>query len=219
MSKGQDPNLAGDLQSTVSSAGSWAEYPNTVGDPDVVPRALRELRESGAPGAHVVGTCDGLPAGLPAITSELEPLLGPGGTAQTKGGVVVFCAGDQTEERALLNEATRLAEASGELAPLVVVLTVPGYGSGSLHDEVQRRRLAALQATAPLGWSKYAAQNRTQNYTVCDPVCKTQTKYLESLVVLVVVAIAVGVGLTCLHIIDTPTRFPPTKDAQRQHHD
>lgn len=217
VSRGHDPSLEGELRAEMMGAAAWTQHPNALSGDDVVARALRALREAGAPGAHVVGQCEGLPSGVPATTTELEALLG--GESGASPSLVVLCGGDRTEERLLLREATRLAgvASSESEAPMTVVLALTGRAH-ALAAEGRGRALGATAAPTP-GWSKYAARNRTSNYTVCDPVCKTQTKFLEALIVFVVVAMAVGVILTCLHIIDTPTRFPPTKEGTRQHHD
>ena len=47
-----------------------------------------------------------------------------------------------------------------------------------------------------------------------------QVKYLEGFIVFVTVALAVGIGFCCMHIINTPTRFETPKDQRAgAHHD
>lgn len=61
--------------------------------------------------------------------------------------------------------------------------------------------------------------NSTSGY-VCGSKCKIQVKFLEGLIVFVTVALAVGIGFCCMHIINTPTRFETPKEARAAgHHD
>lgn len=48
---------------------------------------------------------------------------------------------------------------------------------------------------------------------ICDKTCKTQVRWLEGILVVTLGAVGLMVGLCCLHILDTPTRFETPKDS------
>ena len=47
----------------------------------------------------------------------------------------------------------------------------------------------------------------------------SQVKFLEGLLMFVVVAVALCTIFACMHAIDTPTRFSQPEGSQRQHQD
>ncbi|KAL6771961.1 hypothetical protein ACKKBG_A28445 [Auxenochlorella protothecoides x Auxenochlorella symbiontica] len=207
VSHSRDSGLEATLQPRLDSAEGWKQLPSAshAGGEGVIFDALQIL--AGQRRAHVVGSCQGLAPGAPATTAELQRLL----AAPPSGDVVVVCAGEEAEQPALLNEVVRL---SAESQPLMLVVELP---AGEVA--AQRRRLQAQYVSAPsLGFDKYARREGTKNYTVCDATCQRQTLYFEGFIVLIVIGMAVAVGLTCLHIIDTPTHLPSVKPGSGSHH-
>lgn len=53
-------------------------------------------------------------------------------------------------------------------------------------------------------------------YTFCDADCQRQVKYLEAFILFVITAIALIVGVCCMHVIDTPTKFATPKEQRTQ---
>jgi hypothetical protein len=53
-------------------------------------------------------------------------------------------------------------------------------------------------------------------YTVCDADCQRQVKYLEGFILFIITAMALAVGMCCMHIIDSPTRFATPKETRKQ---
>lgn len=51
-------------------------------------------------------------------------------------------------------------------------------------------------------------------YTVCDADCQRQVKYLEAFILAVVCTMALVVGLCCMHMVDTPTKFASPKETR-----
>ncbi|GBF93172.1 hypothetical protein Rsub_05904 [Raphidocelis subcapitata] len=78
-----------------------------------------------------------------------------------------------------------------------------GGGGGGAAAAEQRRRL--LQAGGVTGGP----------YSVCDERCRTQVKWLEGMLALLLIIVATLSGLCCLSVLDTPTRFESPKDASR----
>ncbi|KAL4530143.1 hypothetical protein Ndes2526A_g04874 [Nannochloris sp. 'desiccata'] len=80
----------------------------------------------------------------------------------------------------------------------------------------------ALDTTAQLSvkTSGNAASTNTSDegppYTVCDADCQRQVKYLEAFILFVITATALTVGVCCMHVIDSPTRFATPKETRTQ---
>jgi hypothetical protein len=80
----------------------------------------------------------------------------------------------------------------------------------------------ALEETAQLSVkssSNAAATNSSSDeppYTICDADCQRQVKYLEAFILFVVTGIALLVGVCCMHVIDSPSKFPTPKDTRAQ---
>jgi len=79
----------------------------------------------------------------------------------------------------------------------------------------------ALDTTAQLSVkasSNAASTNSSDEppYTVCDDDCQQQVKYLEAFILFIITGTALAVGMCCMHIIDTPTRFATPKDTRTQ---
>jgi hypothetical protein len=53
-------------------------------------------------------------------------------------------------------------------------------------------------------------------YTVCDADCQRQVKYLEAFILFVITALALLVGVCCMHVIDSPTKFATPKETRTQ---
>lgn len=45
------------------------------------------------------------------------------------------------------------------------------------------------------------------NYQICDALCQTHVKFLEAIVLALLLAIGFSIGLCCMNILDTPSRF------------
>lgn len=63
---------------------------------------------------------------------------------------------------------------------------------------VQRRSLLGYKGFGP--------------YTACGPLCQTQVRWLEGMLAVIVMALATCAGLTCLYVLDTPSRFEVQKE-------
>lgn len=59
---------------------------------------------------------------------------------------------------------------------------------------------------------------RDESTCTLDLYCCLQVKFLEGFIVLITVALALGVGLCCMHVINTPTRFETPKDHRGSQH-
>ncbi|GAB4816174.1 hypothetical protein N2152v2_003220 [Parachlorella kessleri] len=191
------------LQALTTPPGSWVQLPNAVhqGDSSPVFKGLQRAAGAGSVNLQVLGSCTGAPAVVPATPEALKQHLQLAGKEPT---VVVVCA-----EGGAVDEAQLLAETQAAVAALtddyVMVYTTGGARAAS--EAQQRRRL--------LQWDNNYSKNST-----CDQRCQIQVKYLEGFIVLVTVALALGVGFCCMHIINTPTRFETPKDQRAgAHHD
>ena len=62
--------------------------------------------------------------------------------------------------------------------------------------------------------SNAASSNSSEGppYTVCDPDCQRQVKFLEAFILFIITALALFVGVCCMHVIDTPTKFATPKE-------
>lgn len=72
------------------------------------------------------------------------------------------------------------------------------YTSRSTGSVVNRRRM----------------QEPYTDYAVCGPLCSTQVSFIQSMVVITIAAVAIMIGLNCLNILDTPTRFEAPKETR-----
>lgn len=52
-------------------------------------------------------------------------------------------------------------------------------------------------------------------YTNCDVLCQTHVRWLEGILAALILAITACAGLSCLYVLDTPTRFEAAKDVPR----
>ncbi len=53
-------------------------------------------------------------------------------------------------------------------------------------------------------------------YTVCDPDCQRQVKYLEAFILFSITSMALLVGVCCMHVIDSPSKFATPKETRTQ---
>lgn len=200
------PATAALIRQAAQAAASSVQLPNAFHEGSSSP-ALKALRRvpSGAD-VRTVGRCLGLlqpsAAAAPATPASVAERLAQRGDA---GSVLlaVVCvdatSGDE-QQAAVVAAALRAAQKLGGrlLAAHIAAPAAPPA----------RRVLLSSPAL------------RTGNYTYCDGVCQMQVKFLEGFIIFVVLALALGVGLCCMHGIDTPTRFASTREpGGRPHHD
>lgn len=53
-------------------------------------------------------------------------------------------------------------------------------------------------------------------YTSCDVRCQAQVRWLEGMLALLILALASCAGMTCLYLLDTPTKFETPKEEARR---
>ncbi|PRW60864.1 SNF2 super family [Chlorella sorokiniana] len=218
------PAVQAQLSQLASAAPASLQLPNAVHEGTEHPVLAALQRTGGALTVKVLGECGGAylageqPATLAALRAELEAP-----TAAGRPRVVVLCllAGAAAEEQAALLEGAQAALAAAAPSHLLVHAARPPAGEGE-----QRRRLLAEGGEAAtlgvvaqsVGLGKADRANQTGNYTTCDPLCQKHVMWLEGLIILVVVVMALVVGCTCMHAVDTPSRFAQP-EAARPHAD
>ena len=52
-------------------------------------------------------------------------------------------------------------------------------------------------------------------YGACDALCQTQVQWLQGIFAAAILVVAALSGMSCLYLLDTPTRFQAPKDAAR----
>lgn len=77
----------------------------------------------------------------------------------------------------------------------VIYASQPDVGAG--HAAQTRRRLLASSSTT---------------YTTCGTACQTQVRWLEAMLAVLFMAAAAVSGLSCLYLLDTPTRFHTARE-------
>lgn len=214
------PAVQQKLEELTGSAASYLQLPNALDESSSHP-VFAGLR-SAARKLHikVVGDCQGVadPARAEeAVSGEALRQRLEGAAGGDKPTVVVLCpaAGSPEAEAALLAEAQ---QALAELAPkhLLVHLARAGAAAAAGTEEQQEARRRLLSTVGVTSGS--SAANRTNNYTTCDATCRKHVMFMEGLIILVVILIALTVGCCCMHIINVPTRFAQP-EGSRQHND
>lgn len=206
------PAVQAQLDKLATAAPTFLQLPNAAHEGTDHP-VLAALQRSGdSLRVKVLGECGGAyvageqPATLAALRAELET------PSSGRPLVVVLCqpAGTGAEEQAALLEGAQAALDGTAPTHLLVHAARPAAGEGE-----QRRRLLAEAGDAAtlgvaaqsVGLLKADRANQTSNYTTCDPLCQKHVMWLEGLIILVVIVLALVVGCTCMHAVDTPSRY------------
>ncbi|KAL6755272.1 hypothetical protein V8C86DRAFT_2681595 [Haematococcus lacustris] len=77
------------------------------------------------------------------------------------------------------------------------------YAAQPRHASQRRSLQAAGNATVYSGFGPY---------TACGPLCQTQVRWLEGMLAILFMALAACAGMTCLNVLDTPSRFEVIKE-------
>ncbi|KAI8470636.1 MAG: hypothetical protein J3K34DRAFT_419821 [Monoraphidium minutum] len=195
---------AAPLQALVDAARSSLAVPYVLHPferPALSAGELRDALEARLPHKLETAGC-GEGRGLHELPELLPAGAGPRvvlGCTAGGGGGSDGVAGELEQVRAAHDAVAALGRRLVTLyavAPGAAALELAGGGGGA----EQRRRLAAV-GVGP--------------YTVCDAVCRTQVKWLEGMLALLLVIVAALSGMCCLGVLDTPTRFESPKDSQR----
>lgn len=125
-------------------------------------------------------------------------------TVETPSGndLVVICPESKEQEAAILTTLMQsIMKDSSTPVVLVHITSPPSSSSSSSNGEsaflLQQQRRRALLST----------QQQQYNTTGCDATCQRQVRYMEAFIVFVTLFLALSVGVTCMQLVDTPTRF------------
>jgi len=147
------------------------------------------------------------------LTTEISSALASSGPS-----VVLVCP---SVDRALSNTQAGLEQ---ELEQLLMVQEVVDAAEvkhvsvylslGTTQGGLHRRR--ALQQAAPTPSPSRVVKEPLKGfgpYTTCGTLCQTQVRWLEALLAVLFMALAICSGLTCLNVLNTPTRFELPTDS------
>lgn len=142
--------------------------------------------------------------------SDLESSLSVLPGSQTR--VVVVCP---YEDKNSYRREDKLSSEIMQLQSVQKLLTDSGlphvvvYASSVEADDTASARRRSMQenSASVVGFGPY---------TTCGTRCQAQVRWLEALLAVLVLALASCAGMTCLYLIDTPTRFEQPKDETRR---
>lgn len=113
-----------------------------------------------------------------------------------------------------------LSSAAPERPVALVLAPAEGEAAASLPEVASTRRLQQfVDESESMTASTSDARSQDPSTWVCDDKCWRQVKYLEGFIVFVTVVLTLLVGLTCMNIIDTPTRWGTPKEERHHHHE
>ena len=122
---------------------------------------------------------------------------------------------------------------SGSLVLLVTLLATAGFGS-CLTPAERTKNYTTCDPTCQkhvgraAGWGRCRRRCRLPSPPPPPPppprllplsADPMQVMYFEGFIVLVVIGIALAVGISCMHLIDVPSRLPQPETASRAHQD
>jgi hypothetical protein len=121
-------------------------------------------------------------------------------TEATSGNdLVVICPDTEEQEAAVVTALIEsLNKDNDKPMVLVHIPSSPSRSIGKSASQLQQQRRRALLSTQ---------QQQYDNTTGCDATCQRQVRYMEAFIVFVTLFLALSVGVTCMQLVDTPTRF------------
>ncbi|GAX78578.1 hypothetical protein CEUSTIGMA_g6017.t1 [Chlamydomonas eustigma] len=75
------------------------------------------------------------------------------------------------------------------------------------HYSTHERRRTMLSSSSPPPQISIAPLTGFGNYTTCGTLCLVQVRWLEGMLAVLFLAVASCAGLTCLNLLNTPTRY------------
>lgn len=144
-----------------------------------------------------------------AAPADLAQVVAQAAAARAQVLMACSSAGSLQEE---LEQVATLQSAASQLGTSYLFL-LASQGNSADSDSVlpgvspSRRSLLANDTAPAKGFGKY---------TTCGDLCRIQVAWLEGLLALLLLVLAACAGLTCLHVLDTPTRFESSKDAVKE---
>jgi len=138
-----------------------------------------------------------------AVVSELQHELQGQQSTGDKHRVLVVCAAAPAVSpsgNALESELRFLASVQGQLeqqgSPSLVIYAT--QQPPALQSSSRRSVLSEGKGFGP--------------YKECGQLCQTQVKWLQGILAFLFMAVAAGAGMTCLSMLDTPSRFEKPKE-------
>jgi len=191
--KGQASKLGPILESATSSL----VFPYTSGKGELVENKLAHVLKSAQVKYQTIG-CDGAVADY---ANEAAAAFGKG----EKPRVLIVCSTVPATENhtpaGLQMELDQLA-AVQEAVEASDIDHLFLYTSRAMKSRRQRRQLQTTPKRSVYG-----------SYT-CGELCQVQVRWLEGILAAVILALASCAGLTCLKVLNTPTRYEALKEGQ-----